>query len=104
MEQKVYSFAKYKKQSKSAVIVLALEHFFKQEEEQDSWQLGKDYFGRYGSKASSASFSGDSEPAYLIAAEPEAVYCADGSGGQGNLSVDYKKLIRGKISAKLRSR
>jgi len=91
MEQKVYSFAKYKKQSKSAVIVLALEQFFKQEEEQDSWQLGKDYFGRYGSRDSGA---------YDFNDQATALYAAD----SGNRSTDYKKIIKGKISAKLRSR
>ncbi|MDR2096914.1 MAG: CopG family transcriptional regulator [Spirochaetaceae bacterium] len=73
VEQKVFSFARTRNQSKSAVIIAALEQFFEQEEEVDSFELGKNYFGRFGSSQG------------------------------GRLSADYKKLMKGKILDKYRS-
>jgi predicted transcriptional regulator len=81
VEQKIFSFAKARNLSKSAVILAALEKFFEQEEETDSFGLGKDYFGRFGS----------------------ASYAADSGVPGGRLSADYKKLVKGKLLAKYRS-
>ncbi|GHV84075.1 hypothetical protein AGMMS50212_14150 [Spirochaetia bacterium] len=94
MERNIASFAKMKNQTKSALIITALEEFFKQEEEElDSYTLGEQYFGKYGSKSSSTD-------EYKISEGP-ALYAADVDAG--NLSRDYKKLLKGKISAKYRT-
>jgi predicted DNA-binding protein len=78
LEQKVFSFARTRNQTKSAVILAALKQFFEHEEEEvDSFRIGKDYFGRFG--------SGTVEPV---------------ARKEGRLSVDYKKLVKGKIRAK----
>jgi hypothetical protein len=87
VEQKIFSFARTRNQTKSAVILTALERFFEQEEEAaDSFRIGKDRFGRFG--------SGTAAPSYTEA----------GGSEPGNLSTAYKKLMRGKILAKYRSR
>jgi hypothetical protein len=81
VEQKIFSFAKARNQSKSAVILAALEQFFKREEEYDSFELGKNYFGRFGSNSGGAAQS----------------------AGNGCLSAGYKELLKGKILAKYSS-
>jgi predicted DNA-binding protein len=91
VEQKIFSFAKTRNQSKSAVILTALEKFFEQEEDVDSFELGKDYFGRFGSASGKTSRVAEKD-----------MYVADSGGGR--LSSDYKKLMKGKILAKYRSR
>jgi predicted DNA-binding protein len=56
IEQKLDSLAKLKHKSKSELIKEALEAFFHEEEaEKDSYEIGKDYFGKYGSGDSSLS-------------------------------------------------
>jgi predicted DNA-binding protein len=103
VEQKIFSFAKTRNQSKSAVILAALEQFFEQEEEVDSFQLGKDYFGRFGSN------SGESSYVAALSSPDDELYAADSAeggedaSGNGRLSIDYKRLMRGKILAKYRS-
>ena len=70
IEKKLAILSHTKKKSKSELIKEALEQFFHQQgNEKDSYELGKEYFGQYGS-------------------------------GKGNLSVEYKKLIKEKINAK----
>jgi predicted DNA-binding protein len=50
IEQKLETLAKAKHKSKSELIKEALEAFFQQEEaEKDSFEIGQDSFGRYGS-------------------------------------------------------
>lgn len=106
VEQKIFSFAKTRNQSKSAVILAALEQFFEQEEDVDSFELGKNYFGRFGSGSGEASYaaalSSGARDGELYAADPAPG--GDASVGRGRLSSDYKKLIKGKIIAKYRSR
>jgi predicted DNA-binding protein len=49
-EQKLDSLSFLKKKSKTEIIKEALDIFFHQEESQiDSYKLGEDYFGKYGS-------------------------------------------------------
>jgi predicted DNA-binding protein len=102
VEQKIFSFAKSRNQSKSAVILAALEQFFEQEEEIDSFELGKDYFGRFGSNSGEASYtaalSSGRQDGELYTAD--SVSDGDAVSGRGCLSSDYKKLIKGKILAK----
>jgi len=70
IEQKLDFLSKTKHKSKTELIKEALEDLFHQEEfEKDSYELGEEYFGKYGS-------------------------------GDGTLSVNYKKLLKGKICAK----
>ena len=70
IEQKLDFLSKTKHKSKTELIKEALEDLFHQEEfEKDSYELGEEYFGKYGS-------------------------------GDGTLSVNYKKLLKGKIRAK----
>ena len=70
MKQKLQILSDTQHKSKSDLIKEALEQFFhKQREGTDSYELGKELFGQYGS-------------------------------GQGNLSRDYKRLLKGKIRAK----
>ena len=70
IEKRLASLSRTKKKTKSELIKEALEQFFYQQgNEKDSYELGKEYFGQYGS-------------------------------GKGNLSVEYKKLIKEKIHAK----
>jgi hypothetical protein len=99
MEQKIFSFAKTRNLSKSAVILAALEQFFEQEEEVDSFKLGKDYFGRFGSNSGEASYAA----ALSYGTQDDELHAADSVSGRGCLSSDYKKLIKGKILAKYRS-
>jgi predicted DNA-binding protein len=74
LEQKLQVLSEAQHRSKSELIKEALELFLKtQESEKDSYEIGKDLFGKYGS-------------------------------GQGNLSQDYKQLLKDKIRAKHRSR
>ena len=50
IEQKLDSLAKSKHKSKSELIKEALEVFFhKEEAEKDSYEIGQEYFGKYGS-------------------------------------------------------
>jgi predicted DNA-binding protein len=50
MEQKLEILARRKHKSKTDLIREALENFFFQEEsEKDSYELGEEYFGKYGS-------------------------------------------------------
>jgi predicted DNA-binding protein len=74
MEQKLKSASKIRHTSPSALINEALESFFLdnniEEDTEDSYEIGKNYFGNYGS-------------------------------GDGNLSTDYKKLLKGKFHAKI---
>ncbi|MDR0662812.1 MAG: hypothetical protein LBF80_01865 [Spirochaetaceae bacterium] len=101
VEQKIFSFAKTRNQTKSAVIIAALEQFFEQEEEVDSFELGKPYFGRFGSNSG--------EKPYEAARASGGLYAADSAAGEydsrggGRLSTDYKGLVKGKIIAKYRS-
>ena len=70
IEQKLQSMSVSKHKTKSEIIKEALEILFSsQESEIDSYELGKDYFGKYGS-------------------------------GKGNLSTDYKNILKEKIRAK----
>ena len=70
MEQKLDSLSRLKHKSKTELIKEALKVFFYQEEsEKDSYELGEEYFGRYGS-------------------------------GDGSLSINYKRMLKGKINAK----
>ncbi|MDR2343623.1 MAG: ribbon-helix-helix domain-containing protein [Spirochaetaceae bacterium] len=92
VEQKIFSFAKTRNRTKSAVIIAALEQFFEREEEVDSFELGKDRFGRFGSNSLETSY---------VAERGAGEYV---SRGGGRLSADYKKLVKGKILAKYRSR
>ena len=102
VEQKIFSFAKTRNQSKSAVIIAALEQFFEQEEEIDSFELGKDCFGRFGSVSGETSYAA----ALSSGVRDGGLYAADSAAGEyssrggGNLSADYKKLLKGKILAK----
>ncbi|MDR0383409.1 MAG: ribbon-helix-helix domain-containing protein [Spirochaetaceae bacterium] len=110
VEQKVFSFARTRNLSKSAVILTALEQFFEQEEDVDSFRIGVDYFGRFGSGAVASSYA---EAARVFAQTGEAVtggesYASEpAANGEtvetGRLSTDYKKLMKGKILAKYRS-
>jgi hypothetical protein len=75
MEQKLESASKMRHTSPSALINEALESFFlhkdsNEEDIKDSYEIGKTYFGNYGS-------------------------------GNGSLSTDYKKLLKGKFRAKI---
>ncbi|MDR0683696.1 MAG: hypothetical protein LBF83_00995 [Spirochaetaceae bacterium] len=101
VEQKIFSFAKTRNQSKSAVIIAALEQFFEQEEEIDSFELGKDYFGRFGSNSGGTSYERVWKAGGMNAADSAAGEYS--SRGGGNLSADYKKLLKGKILAKYSS-
>jgi hypothetical protein len=91
------------------VIIAALEQFFEHEEEVDSFRIGKECFGRFGSGGTAASSYADAARIFAQN-EQAAMYgeCAaePAAGGiePGNLSTDYKKLMRGKILAKYRSR
>jgi predicted DNA-binding protein len=68
IERKLATLSRAKKKSKSELIKEALEQFFHNEEnEKDSYELGKDYFGQYGS-------------------------------GKGDLSINYKRLLKEKIN------
>ena len=50
IENKLSTIAQKQHKSKTEVIKEALEYFFiKSEDEQDSYELGKEYFGKYGS-------------------------------------------------------
>jgi len=50
IENKLSNLAQKQHKSKTELIKEALEYFFiKAEIEQDSYELGKDYFGKYGS-------------------------------------------------------
>jgi predicted DNA-binding protein len=50
VEQRLETLARKKHKSKSEIIKEALERLFFQEESQkDSYELGEEYFGRYGS-------------------------------------------------------
>ncbi len=50
LEKKLDSASKANKRTKSDVIKEALERYFDREEaEKDSYELGKEYFGQYGS-------------------------------------------------------
>lgn len=50
IEHKLSKMAQNQHKSKSELIKEALEYFFdKAEVEQDSYEVGKDYFGKYGS-------------------------------------------------------
>jgi predicted DNA-binding protein len=70
LEKKLTTLSRTKKKSKSELIKEALEQFFHQEgNEKDSYELGRDFFGQYGS-------------------------------GEGNLSVEYKRLLKEKVNAK----
>ena len=70
IEKKLTTLSRTKKKSKSELIKEALEQFFHQEgNEKDSYELGRDFFGQYGS-------------------------------GEGNLSVEYKRLLKEKTHAK----
>jgi predicted DNA-binding protein len=67
IDMRLAMLTKMWQKTKSQVIKEILESFFRtQENEESSYALGKDFFGRYGS-------------------------------GNGNLSKDYKKLIKGKL-------
>ena len=68
---KLDAMAKSKNQTKSQIIIEALEFFFKQEEEEmpDSYTLGLPYFGKY-------------------------------SSGEGDLSVTYKERLKNIIREK----
>ncbi len=69
IEDKIISISNAKNISKSDIIKEALELYIAQSESQkNSFELGSDLFGQYGS-------------------------------GKGNLSRDYKKLIKDKIRA-----
>jgi predicted DNA-binding protein len=48
-EQRLETTAKTRHISKSDIIKEALENFFFKEETMDSYEIGKDYFGKYGS-------------------------------------------------------
>ncbi|MDR1257537.1 MAG: hypothetical protein LBJ86_07310 [Spirochaetaceae bacterium] len=110
VEQKVFSFARTRNQSKSAVILTALEQFFEQEEEVDSFEIGKDCFGRFGSgTGESYAEAARAFRKTLQAADAGEFYAAEpAAGGEtvepGSLSTAYKKLLKGKILAKYRSR
>lgn len=68
IERKLATLSRAKKKSKSELIKEALEQFFHNEgNEKDSYELGKDYFGQYGS-------------------------------GKGDLSINYKRLLKEKIN------
>jgi len=68
MERKLATLSRAKKKSKSELIKEALEQFLHNEgNEKDSYELGKDYFGQYGS-------------------------------GKGDLSINYKRLLKEKIN------
>lgn len=70
LEQKLDSLSRTKHKSKTELIKEALECLFSQEEtEKDSYELGIEYFGRYGS-------------------------------GDGNLSANFRKILKGKMNAK----
>ena len=70
IEKRLATLSRTNKKTKSELIKEALEQFFYQQgNEKDSFELGKEYFGQYGS-------------------------------GKGDLSVEYKKLIKEKINAK----
>jgi predicted DNA-binding protein len=105
VEQKISSFAKARNLSKSAVILAALEKFFEQEEEVDSFELGKDYFGRFGSDSGKAACAPTP-----VGAQADELQAADSASdeyiasGTGRLSADYKKLMKGRILVKYRSR
>jgi predicted DNA-binding protein len=100
VEQKIFSFSKTRNQSKSAVIIAALRQFFEHEEEVDSFELGKDLFGHYGSNSGETGYASvQVSSGELYAAEADEY----SSRGGGRLSVDYKKLVKGKILAKYRS-
>jgi hypothetical protein len=50
MEQKLESISKTRHRSKSDLIKEALGNFlFREEEQKDSYEIGKSYFGKYGS-------------------------------------------------------
>jgi hypothetical protein len=49
MEEKVLYFSKARNVSKTNLIINALDKFFKEEEEFDSYELGKACFGKFGS-------------------------------------------------------
>jgi predicted DNA-binding protein len=100
VEQKIFSFAKTRNQSKSAVIITALEQFFEHEEEVDSFELGKGLFGRFGSNSGETEYASAQFPSGELYVA-EAGKCS--SRDEGRLSVDYKKLVKGKILAKYRS-
>ncbi len=68
IERKLATLSRAKKKSKSELIKEALEQFLHNEgNEKDSYELGKDYFGQYGS-------------------------------GKGDLSINYKRLLKEKIN------
>jgi len=73
IEQKLEILSRSTHKSKTDIIKEAIENMFtKEENEKDSYQLGEEYFGRFGS-------------------------------GKGNLSTDYKNLLKDKINAKYSS-
>ncbi|GHU38837.1 hypothetical protein FACS1894190_01350 [Spirochaetia bacterium] len=107
IEQKISSFAASRNQSKSAVIVAALEQFFKHEEdEMDSYTLGESYFGRYGSCDLTQEIPADSGVVKTCAIENDYMYVAEAAPPpyRVNLSTEYKKLVRDKIGDKYRPR
>ena len=58
IEQKLNTLSKLENKSKSEIIKEALESFFYQQNtEKDSYELGLDYFGKYGSGDGSLSTS-----------------------------------------------
>jgi predicted DNA-binding protein len=58
IEQRLEILAREKHKSKTELIKEALEKYFHQEEsEKDSYELGEEYFGRYGSGDGSLSVS-----------------------------------------------
>jgi predicted transcriptional regulator len=74
IEQKLEVVSKNRNRSKSDLIKEALEVFFSQEEsEKDSYEIGKAYFGKFGSE-------------------------------NGDLSINYKKILKEKLGVKHSSR
>jgi predicted DNA-binding protein len=70
IDMRLTMLTKARQKTKSQLIKEILESFFtSQENEESSYELGKDLFGRYGS-------------------------------GNGNLSKDYKKIIKEKLYAR----
>jgi predicted DNA-binding protein len=73
IEQKLEVLSRSTHKSKTAIIKEAIENMFlKNENEKDSYELGEEYFGKYGS-------------------------------GKGNLSKDYKSLVKEKLNVKYHS-
>ncbi|MDR2842501.1 MAG: CopG family transcriptional regulator [Spirochaetaceae bacterium] len=100
MEQKISSFAKTRNISKTDLIINALDKFFKEEEEIDSYELGKAYFGKFGSGTYASSDAFVFGESYVSDVAQELT---GKCGGQGNRSLNYKEIVKEKIVAKYRS-